>query len=441
MIAICEECGKKYRIDPLKIKGNTASFHCRVCNHRVTVSKPASRPQAPQMDLPVSGEKPEPTPVTTAREPESKQQPAKKSESYGTTPKKNRFGLTEKMISLMLFVTLVPLIVFWGISFRQTSERIRNDSQKLLIQSSERLGSHINEWMDKNIRLLKTCADLPAVTAMDSQGQEPVLRAMVKNYPWIRLAFTLSAQGIQTARSDGQPLEDHTGRQYVRDIIGGSDTAWQASDEKPPKKPVLVLAVPVKDGKRLIGMLGCALPIDEISGEIINRIQGQTGFGFLTDAKGTVIAHQIPQLAQKGKNVRSHPLIAAYTRGQKGLISFEDDNGTLFLGNVRPTVFGWLLAFQAEQKEVFKVLKVAQFFAYIYLGITMIVVVCIAFVAGKMMTRPIRELTDAADRISVGELDVEIGIRRKDEIGDLAEAVLRMQDSLRLSIERLRRRR
>ncbi|MCG8473251.1 MAG: HAMP domain-containing protein [Desulfobacterales bacterium] len=60
---------------------------------------------------------------------------------------------------------------------------------------------------------------------------------------------------------------------------------------------------------------------------------------------------------------------------------------------------------------------------------------------GYRLTSNIQMLTDAADRISVGELDVVIDIRSKDEIGSLADAVTRMQDSLRFSIERLRKRR
>ena len=52
---------------------------------------------------------------------------------------------------------------------------------------------------------------------------------------------------------------------------------------------------------------------------------------------------------------------------------------------------------------------------------------------------PIRKLTEAANRISVGELSVEIDKVSQDEIGDLADAITRMQDSIRLSIERLRR--
>jgi hypothetical protein len=44
------------------------------------------------------------------------------------------------------------------------------------------------------------------------------------------------------------------------------------------------------------------------------------------------------------------------------------------------------------------------------------------------------------ERILVSELGAEVGIKSKDENGDLADAISRMQDSIRLSIERLRRR-
>ena len=60
---------------------------------------------------------------------------------------------------------------------------------------------------------------------------------------------------------------------------------------------------------------------------------------------------------------------------------------------------------------------------------------------GYSLSKNIGKLTDAADRISIGELDVSIKISSKDEIGALADAIIRMQDSLRFSIERLRKRR
>ncbi|MBF0226830.1 MAG: zinc-ribbon domain-containing protein [Desulfobacterales bacterium] len=76
----------------------------------------------------------------------------------------------------------------------------------------------------------------------------------------------------------------------------------------------------------------------------------------------------------------------------------------------------------------------------ILVGALVIMGLTISIYAYKL-TKNINYLTDAADRISVGELDAEIKVTSKDEIGNLADAISRMQDSLRFSMERLRRRR
>jgi HAMP domain-containing protein len=75
------------------------------------------------------------------------------------------------------------------------------------------------------------------------------------------------------------------------------------------------------------------------------------------------------------------------------------------------------------------------------LGATLLLIGLIVSIYGHRLTSKIRSLTEVADRISVGELGIEIETKSRDEIGELAEAIARMQDSIRLSIERLRRRR
>jgi len=39
MLAICEECSKKYNVDEAKIKGERARFSCQECGHVITVVK------------------------------------------------------------------------------------------------------------------------------------------------------------------------------------------------------------------------------------------------------------------------------------------------------------------------------------------------------------------------------------------------------------------
>lgn len=51
VIVICEECGRKYRVNPDRIIGRAAGFSCRSCGHGIRVVKPdaslpaSSRPQ------------------------------------------------------------------------------------------------------------------------------------------------------------------------------------------------------------------------------------------------------------------------------------------------------------------------------------------------------------------------------------------------------------
>lgn len=62
-----------------------------------------------------------------------------------------------------------------------------------------------------------------------------------------------------------------------------------------------------------------------------------------------------------------------------------------------------------------------------------------AFISQRL-TQPIILLTEASNRISLGELDEAIAIGSTDEIGQLAESLERMRISLKQAIERLRRR-
>lgn len=72
--------------------------------------------------------------------------------------------------------------------------------------------------------------------------------------------------------------------------------------------------------------------------------------------------------------------------------------------------------------------------------VALLMAVAGAVVASQRLTQPIVELTEAANRISLGELDVPITVRTDDEIGTLGESLDRMRISLKQAIERLRKR-
>jgi len=142
-------------------------------------------------------------------------------------------------------------------------------------------------------------------------------------------------------------------------------------------------------------------------------------------------------------------------KASKGYYKRRDGKGTLrdtFTMNVPVEGTPFVLAATAYPDEFTEPVKYMQEGAALFalktrnivigiLGGTLILIGFIVALYAYRLTARIRYLTDITNRISVGDLDAEItGIKSRDEIGELANAIGRMQESIRLAIKRLRER-
>ena len=451
MILICEECGKKYQTKG-SLKKDKAKFKCRSCGHVITIFKSGiawdnkeeaigSTVQLEEDGHPNEKEIPmSPGEPAATTEPKDDEKKPKSRIHEPLDASKVQFGLSAKVITVMLLVSLVPLLLFWVISYKQIGDQIRNDTERVMAVTAQGLGDQVDEWIDKNVLVLKAVADMQDIISMQQAQQEPILKSIQQEYPWMYLVFTVGMDGMNRARDDGKPLKDYSDRQYYKDIISGKDMTWQTLIGKTSKKPALVLAVPIVHRERgLVGVMAAAMNIDEISRRVANWKEGETGFAFLVDEKRKVVAHQIGTFVLEQKNLKSHPLIAHYETNKKdATIQFEDMNGNAIIGHVKGIKYGWALAIRQDVKEVFSPLQKVQRFAWILLGVTVVFVTLIALISARAVVTPIMKLTDAAERMSLGDLNVDIDIKSKDEVGLLAQAISRMQTSLRMAVERLR---
>lgn len=143
MIVICEECGKKYRVDSAQIKGKAASFKCHICSHIIMAYKTRVPPR--QLDSKVEAE-----PATTVAD----QPAAANDHTIGIAPtaEKTKTGtrhhrqpggasLRTKMFLVFLFI---PLIIIAGGSFfylwhfETTSRLLIRESSKITTQLAEK---------------------------------------------------------------------------------------------------------------------------------------------------------------------------------------------------------------------------------------------------------------------------------------------------------------
>lgn len=423
----CGKCEKEYKIDESKLRKDKTGLICKACGDTIWVTKPG-------YTAPVEPAPTEPTP--TAPAPETPK-PAVALKDMDT--QKIRFGLLRKVILAMLVVSIVPFGLFLGITFQDTRERIRSDSELLMAQTADGLGRHVDEWIDKNVRMLKVAAQLTDMTSMNPAAQEKVLKSIRAEYSFMYLVFTLDVNGMNLARSDGKKLKNYSDRQYYKGVAQGKALTWQTLIGKTSKKPALVLAVPIKRNGQTVGVLAAAMTTDAISKQVANWRKGETGYAFLIDETGKVVAHQVRKYVTSQVNFNSNPLIAEFKRRPTlGAITFSDSEGVAQQGVAKRNKMGWILAVQQAEEEVFEAHKRSEKVATYLLVMTLILIVAIALLLARNLVRPIKELTGITTRMSMGELDIDFDIKSKDEIGQLAGAIKLLQTSLSMAMQRLR---
>jgi len=445
---VCDKCGKKYKVDETKIKGESARLKCKGCDNVLTVTKDApAAVKMPEPDVSVPPVEPkvdssyeQTITLATAEGLEKKKEEALRA-SAGAM--KVRFGLSPKIIIVMLLISLMPLALYWSFTYRESSRLIRTDTELLMAQTVQGLGGQVDEWIDKNILILRTAARLNDIASMDRVKQEHILKAINQEYPWMYLVFTVGVNGMNVARNDDKPLTDYSDRDYYKDVMQGKELSWQVLIGKTSKKPAVVLAVPIKAADNsIIGVMAAAMNIDDISKTVAAWKKGKTGFAFLVDEKGKVVSHQIPEYVIEQKDLNSHPLVFAIRKkGKEISLSFKNDKGKPTYGYAKSNKYGWVTVIQQEDEEAFGQVKRNQIFALSILGFTVIMVSLIAWLSARTIVKPIMQLTNAAERMSMGDLEVKIDIKSKDEIGLLAQALNRMQTSLNMAMERMRRKR
>lgn len=350
-----------------------------------------------------------------------------------------RFGVAGKTLVTMLFVGLLPLALFGGITLRQQHERIRADAERSMQANAERISAQVDEWFDKSLRVLQAAASLPAVGMMGQEAQTEVLTSIQAAYPWMYLVNTIGLDGTNVARSDGKPLTDYADRQYFRDIVaGGKELSWETLIGRTSKKPALILAVPIRVNGAVVGVLAAAMGIDDISKIIATWKTGRTGHAFLVDEKGKVVAHPSERLVLMQQQLDGHPLVSSFRKDwTPRLLSFEQEGGKEALGYVQGNRFRWALAVQQDEEELFAPLRQTLTLGLALLAGAAALVALTARFFSQVLTRPILWMTSEADRMSLGELERPIAFHARDELGLLAQSLERLRKSMRAAMARL----
>ncbi len=397
--------------------------------------------------------------------------------------------LGPKLLVAVLAAVLVPLLVTSILAVRTSRDALLAQGSASLIVNSTNTAADIDQYMISHRDDVAAISKLTALSVylanpQDIAGMTTALRelqAMAKkaDYESIALANDKGTIALSTLESEiGGQFASQT---YFVEAMNGTDYVADLSVSPQTNQPSLFFTSPVRDPSgKIVGVVRSRLSADGIW-RLVEKDKGAAGpgtIGILLDENGIRLAHslslgnrealqqtllyrsigplppsalmQIVNEKRFGQATAETVQIIPLPEVVSALVSPGTKTFETTADNSTERHYAAISAVTAKPWRYVVMTPVSTFtrqaddlgwyFTIITIMVGTLTVIGVFFMT-RSITQPVIHLTKVADRISLGDLTAKIEIDRKDEIGELAEAIKRMQTSLQGAINRLRARR
>lgn len=347
-----------------------------------------------------------------------------------------RGSLRVRLTALVLVIAL-PILAAVVLLLTDRARVILEQTENRRLEAIHHsLEVHAASWLDFNITALEQLVYTAPIVGMEPDEQIPALQSMVSAYRHLSLVSTLNLSGWNVARSDSRAAVDYSTRRWFNDILSGEAVAVQVLVSRTLGRPVLVIAMPIRDtAGTLVGVGMMEIMLTDVVHELRIPLVGEAGVAYIIDSEDNIVAHPNPSAVTRVNRV-SNPAVTLLRRGERGAIQF-DWSGEQWWGYVGTLNNGWGVVVQQPAAEVTATLIEFRRLTLGVMGVAALLILAFIGMAVNQAFAPINELTDTARAIAQGDISRIAPVQSEDEIGALAHAFNSMTTQLRDSIATL----
>ena len=248
--------------------------------------------------------------------------------------------------------------------------------------------------------------------------------------------------------SDGT-TENVANKEYFIRALRGESYISDVHTSEITGELIIIYAVPIKRDNKVIGVLAGVRDGNNLSNLIRDITYGENGYSFMINHEGTSIAHPNPEavltqeniieIAKSNTDLRQLADIQKnkMVEGQMGVDSYYYMGQRKIMGFAPVPGTRWSIGVTAEEKDALKDVKGLTWFMFMAIMVIGIISAGLAIAVSTAYAKPIVSLTAAIERfgdydLTLKEDDAETlkYLKRKDEIGRVGNAILKMQHSM-----------
>lgn len=369
----------------------------------------------------------------------------------------NRFNSIRVRLMLVGGILLVlALGTLAGASYyyanRSLTKSIDETAQAIASDYAGRVQTQVGEIVIQ----LEDLASTPSMKNIDDQNAlKQVMGDTLKRVGKLDQMTFIYLNGF-SIRPNGETAQ-LAGREYFKKVVSTKQSyISETIVSVTTGKASVILCVPVFDNGELKGVLTGTYSLQKMNDLVKDVKFEETGYGFLLDEKGTIIAHGVkPEFVGKlnftkktvnpelnlGNIELDDRLIslskASVEEGQKARGTYTFVDGITRVATLMPIELPggkhWTLAVTASEAEATQEMRNLKWMMLAIATICIVLALLIVMYLSGKFAKPIISMRNQVVRVAAGDLQVERidSENQKDEIGELAKSFNAMVDSLR----------
>jgi len=352
------------------------------------------------------------------------------------------------IVSVMVAGLLGAVTAIIGVRLSQDINALVKEEN---IQIAKARAAEIGRILDSYYWQLRGVASQDFLVAGDKKkAEQRILNEVIKNVSG-DVGTSMLAWPDGSAPTVAGGYVNIAERSYFKAVMQeGKDYAiGDVALSKVSKTPAVIFAKAVKgaDGK-VRAMAGFEIKMETLSAVAASIKLGESGYGWLIDQRGLVIAH--PKLevvlalntldstkeGYGGLDALGKEMLAG--EAGEGMYRREDGMGMMTYYAKVPNSPGWVLALSIEKKELESTTAGLLVLLYVVLAIGVVIAIFVSVLIARSISKPIQTIVQEVENIASGELSLkglDVAYTRKivarsDEIGVLGKNMDKLFGSL-----------
>jgi len=286
-------------------------------------------------------------------------------------------------------------------------------------------------YLDDLRSVARILASTEQVRSMDFDRINGLLPTVVKENSMISQMYVMDDRGNQFYKTSFlDTLGDRSDREYFQKAIKGEVFFSDVIVSRSTKKPITVLAVPIYDGKNIIGVLGASIELEALSETIGKRKIGETGYAYVVDREGRIIAHPETAYVEEMLDISYLEPVQKVLKGESGVGSYEFDGTRKLVSYIAVMKQGWGVLVQVSEEEAYEELtRVAELFTITFILGTVLSVIGLVILSGYFM-KPIKAIANQVEGLTPDDYHIVFKKQRDDEFGIIQRSLKSMAEEI-----------